>query len=232
MIVADKTCALTAANAITAALLARERTGRGQFVEIPMLETMVSFLLIEHLSGHTFVPPLGPLGYSRVLAPWRRPYKTKDGHICMLAYTDAQWRKFWTAVGRPQLSEDARFDTFASRSHNIAELYQVAGECLTDRTTDAWLAIFQDLEIPTARVSSLEDLLNDRHLTQVGFFKQARHPSEGEIVVPDFPVRFADTPPEIERLQPRLGEHGHEILTEAGLSDQEIQALRACGATR
>ena len=95
MIIADKTCALAASNAITAALFARERTGRGQFVEIPMFETMAFFILTEHLYGHTFVPPEAPLGYSRLLAPWRRPYKTKDGHICMLAYTDPQWRKFW-----------------------------------------------------------------------------------------------------------------------------------------
>ena len=105
LIIADKTCALAASNAITAALLARERTGRGQFVEIPMFETMAFFILAEHLYGHTFVPPEAPLGYSRLLAPWRRPYRTKDGHICMLAYTDPQWRKFWETVGKPELQQ-------------------------------------------------------------------------------------------------------------------------------
>jgi crotonobetainyl-CoA:carnitine CoA-transferase CaiB-like acyl-CoA transferase len=232
MVLADKTCALTAATAISAALFARERTGRGQFVEIPMFETMVSFVLTEHLSGHTFVPPEAPLGYTRVLAPWRRPYGTKDGHICMLAYTDAQWRKFWPAVGKPELAQDPRFDTFASRSRNIAELYQRAAECLGDRTTDEWLPIFRDLEIPAARIASLEDLLHDPHLTQVGFFKQVRHPTEGEIVVPDPAVRFSDTPAAVERLQPKLGEHGREVLAEAGLSDPEIEKLVASGATR
>jgi len=231
MIIADKTCALAAANAITAALFARERTDRGQFVEIPMFETMVSFILVEHLFGHTFVPPEAPLGYTRALAPWRRPYKTKDGHICMLAYTGPQWRKFWTAVGKPELTADTRFDTLASRSRNIGELYQLAGECLVDRTTDEWLPIFQNLEIPAARVASLDDLLRDPHLKQVGFFKQVRHPTEGEIVVPDHAVRFNDTPCAIERLQPKLGEHGRDVLREAGLSDREIEALLASGAT-
>jgi crotonobetainyl-CoA:carnitine CoA-transferase CaiB-like acyl-CoA transferase len=195
-------------------------------------ETMVSFVLTEHLSGHTFVPPEGPLGYARVLAPWRRPYRTRDGHICMLAYTDAQWRKFWSAVGKPELAQDPRFATFDSRSRNIAELYRVAGDCLGDRTTDEWLPIFRNLEIPAARISSLEDLLHDPHLTQVGFFKQVRHPTEGEIVVPDPAVRFSDTPAAIERLPPKLGEHGREVLAEAGLSDREIENLVASGATR
>jgi crotonobetainyl-CoA:carnitine CoA-transferase CaiB-like acyl-CoA transferase len=232
MILADKTCALAAANAISAALFARERTGRGQFIEIPMFETMVSFVLTEHLCGHTFVPPEAPAGYARVLAPWRRPYKTKDGHICVLAYTDPQWQKFWTAVGRPDLADDARFDTLSSRSRNIAELYRLAGDCLVDRTTDAWLPIFQDLEIPAARISSLEDLWHNPHLIKIAFFKQVKHPTEGEIVVPDMAVRFSDTPASIERLQPKLGEHGREVLGEAGLSDREIEKLVASGATR
>ena len=103
MILGDKTCGLVAAQAITAALLARSRTGKGQYIEIPMLETMVAFTLAEHMFGRTFDPPKGGIGYSRVLAPWRRPYKTKDGYIAMLVYTDAQWLKFWTLVGRDSL---------------------------------------------------------------------------------------------------------------------------------
>ncbi len=103
MILADKTCALAIAGAVCAALFERERTGRGRFVEIPMFEQMVAFVLGEHLFGHNFVPPLGPLGYTRVTAPWRRPYQTKDGYLCMMAYTQAHWRKFWSAVGKPEM---------------------------------------------------------------------------------------------------------------------------------
>jgi crotonobetainyl-CoA:carnitine CoA-transferase CaiB-like acyl-CoA transferase len=131
LIIADKTCAIAAVGAISAALFARERTGRGQFVEVPMFETMVYFVLAEHLYGHTFIPPEAPLGYTRLLVPWRRPYKTKDGYICMLAYTDPQWRKFWKAVGKPELADDPRFVDLANRSKNIAALYKIAGESLT-----------------------------------------------------------------------------------------------------
>lgn len=231
MIIADKTCALAAANAISAALFARERSGRGQFVEIPMFETMVAFIFTEHLFGHTFVPPEAPLGYTRVLAPWRRPYKTKDGHVCMLAYTDPQWRKFWNVVGKPELAEDPRFDTLASRSRNIGLVYQLAGECLGDRNTDEWLVIFNKLEIPAARIATLDDVMHDPHLAAVGMFKEVEHPTEGRIVVTGAPVRFSDTAASIDRLQPKLGEHSVEILGEAGLSAEDIERLLSSGAT-
>jgi crotonobetainyl-CoA:carnitine CoA-transferase CaiB-like acyl-CoA transferase len=231
LILADKTCALVAANAISAALYARERTGRGQFVEVPMFETMAAFILTEHLFGHTFVPPEAPLGYPRVLAPGRRPYKTRDGHICMLAYTDPQWRKFWTAVGKPELADDPRFDTMANRTRNIAEIYRIASECLGGRTTGEWLPIFQALDIPAARVARLDDLMRDPHLEAVGLLRQVTHPSEGEIMMTNLSVRFSDTSAAVERLQPRLGEHSVEILGEAGLSEGEIQKLVASGAT-
>ena len=191
MILADKTCALAIAGAVCAALFARERTGRGQFVEIPMFEQMVAFVLGEHLFGHNFVPPLGPLGYTRVTAPWRRPYKTKDGYLCMMAYTQAHWRKFWSAVGKPEMLERSalRF-SIASRAHNVVALYELAGACIADKTTDEWLALLRELEIPAARMSSLDDLFADPQLAATGFFKRATHPSEGEILFTDLPVRF------------------------------------------
>jgi crotonobetainyl-CoA:carnitine CoA-transferase CaiB-like acyl-CoA transferase len=230
-IIADKTCAFAAASAINAALVARERTGRGQFVEIPMFETMAFFVMAEHLYGHTFVPPEAPLGYTRVLAPWRKPYRTKDGYICMLAYTDPQWRKFWDVVGKPELGRDPRFVNLSARSKNIAELYSLAGECLTDKTTDEWLSILQNLEIPSARISSLDDLFNDPHLASVGLLKRMEHPTEGKITLTGLPYRFAGTPSEIERLQPKFSEHSVEVLKELGVPEQEIQSLLSSGAT-
>ena len=230
-ILADKICALGIANAITAALFAREKTGRGQFVEIPMFESMVSFVLAEHLFGHNFVPPLSPLGYTRVTGAWRRPYRTRDGYVCMMAYTERHWRKFWAAVGRPQVCDDPRFDSIASRSRNVVELYELAGACFAEKSTDEWLALLRDLEIPAARMASLDDLLSDPQLNATGFFRRATHPTEGEILFTDPPVRFSDTPASTARLQPRLGEHSVEVLREAGLSDAEIEALAASGAT-
>jgi crotonobetainyl-CoA:carnitine CoA-transferase CaiB-like acyl-CoA transferase len=231
MIIADKTCALSIAGAVSAALFARERTGRGQFVEIPMFEQMVSFVLGEHLFGHNFVPPMGSLGYTRVLASWRRPYQTKDGYLCMMAYTQEHWRKFWAMVGKAELHSDPRFDSIASRARNIVPLYELAGACIADKPTDEWLALLREREIPSARVSSLDEVMADPQLKASGFFKRATHPTEGEILYPDLPVRFSDGGTSSERLQPRLGEHSIEILREAGLADNEIEALIATGAT-
>src|SRR5579864_895724 len=230
-ILADKISALAIANAISAALFAREKTGRGQFVEIPMFEQLVWFVLAEHLFGHNFVPAMGPLGYTRVTGAWRRPYKTKDGYLCMMAYTERHWRKFWTAVGQPELGDDPRFCSIAARSHNVVALYELAGACLSAKTTDEWIALLRELEIPCARMASLDDLLTDPQLAATGFFKHASHPSEGEIMFTDLPVRFGETPASTERLQPRLGEHSFEVLREAGFSEGEIKALAASGAT-
>lgn len=231
-IMADKTCALVAAYSVMAALFERERSGRGQFVEIPMFETMTAYNLAEHLFGHGFDPPEGPMGYTRVLAPWRRPYPTRDGHLCMLAYTDVQWERFWGEVGRPELASDPRFDTLSSRSDNIEALYATAGECLAERTTAEWVGALGRLDIPAAPVSTLEDLAEDPHLEAIGFFRTAEHPSEGRIVLPDTAVRFARTPADIRRLQPTLGEHSVEVLHEAGLDEAEIETMLADGASR
>jgi crotonobetainyl-CoA:carnitine CoA-transferase CaiB-like acyl-CoA transferase len=230
MIIADKTCAFSIAGAICAALFARERTGRGQFVEIPMFETMVSFVLGEHLFGHNFVPPMGSLGYTRVLASWRRPYKTKDGYLCMMAYTQTHWQKFWAMVGKPELHADPRFDCIAARARNIVALYELAGTCIEGKTTDEWLALLRDLEIPAARMAGLDEVLTDPQLEAGGFFKRATHPSEGEILYTDLAVRFGEAPTGAARLQPQLGEHSVEVLREAGLSESEIKALVATGA--
>jgi crotonobetainyl-CoA:carnitine CoA-transferase CaiB-like acyl-CoA transferase len=231
MILADKTCALSIAGAVCAALFARERTGRGQFVEIPMFEQMVSFVLGEHLFGHNFVPPMGSLGYTRVLASWRRPYKTKDGYLCMMAYTQAHWQKFWSMVGKPEVHAEPRFDSIASRAQNIVALYELAGSCIEGKTTGEWLALLRELEIPAARMSSLDEVLTDPQLEASGFFRRASHPTEGEILYAELPVRFDGNSATSERLQPRLGEHSVEVLREAGLADNEIEALAAAGAT-
>jgi crotonobetainyl-CoA:carnitine CoA-transferase CaiB-like acyl-CoA transferase len=228
-ILADKTCGIMAAQAILAALFHRERTGRGQFVEVPMFETMVSFLMVEHLHGRAFHPPEGPTGYSRVLAPWRRPYRTADGYVCMMVYTDQQWLRFWSALGKPETMKDTRFVDMASRTRNIEYVYRIAGEQLESRTTREWIALLKELEIPAGPVNSLDEVLDDPHLAAIGFFKHFNHPTEGELVMPDVPLRFADSPAAIDRLPPRFGEHGREVLREFGVKADEIEALAAAG---
>ena len=230
-IMADKTCGLVTVNAVLAALLEREKSGKGQFVEIPMFETMVAFNMADHIFGHTFDPPEGPMGYSRVLTPSRRPYKTTDGYICLLAYTDIQWVRFWEEVGQPDLKDDPRFDSLSSRADNIEAVYSLAGEFIATRSTRDWLDTLERLEIPCGEITEIEDISNDPHMQAVGFFRKEQHPTEGAITVPDTPVQFSRTPASIDRLQPKLGEHSAEILREAGVSDADIETMRASGAT-
>jgi crotonobetainyl-CoA:carnitine CoA-transferase CaiB-like acyl-CoA transferase len=230
-IMADKTCGLVTVNAVLAALLEREKSGKGQFVEIPMFETMVAFNMADHIFGHTFDPPMGPMGYSRVLTPSRRPYQTTDGYICLLAYTDIQWERFWAEVGRPELKDDPRFDSLASRADNIEAVYSLAGEFIASRPTRDWLDTLERLEIPCGEITAMESIPDDPHMRAVGFFRKEDHPTEGRITVPDTPVQFSRTPASIDRLQPKLGEHSTEILREAGLGDDEIESMRATGAT-
>ena len=231
-IMADKTCGLVAVNAILAALVERGTSGRGQFVEVPMYETMVAFNMADHIFGHAFSPPLGPMGYSRVLTPSRRPYRTADGHICMLVYTDSQWRRFWAEVGRPELIDDPRFDSLGSRADNIEALYSLAAGFVAERTTEQWMETLTRLDIPCGRSVVLEDIPDDPHLRDIGFFRTETHPTEGDVMLPEPPVRFARTPAAIDRLQPKLGEHSAEILREAGYGDDEIEEMRVSGATR
>lgn len=230
-IMADKTCGLVTVNAILAALYEREQSGQGQFVEIPMLETMVAFNMADHIFGHAFDPPEGPMGYSRVLTPSRRPYKTTDGYICLLAYTDPQWERFWAEVGVPELKDDPRFDSLASRADNIEAVYSLAGDYVATRTTAEWLEILPRLEIPCGEIVELEALPDDPHLQAVGFFREEDHPTEGKVTIPDIAVQFGRTPGSIDRLQPKLGEHSEEILREAGYGAADIEQLRASGAT-
>ena len=130
------------------------------------------------------------------------------------------------------MAEDPRFKTLSDRSDNIAELYRIAGDCLGGRTTDEWIRTFQALEIPCARIATLEEVEADPHLQEFGFFRKMEHPTEGTIVVPDIPVRFSRSEAAVTRLQPKFGEHSLEVLREAGLSEDDIRRLLDSKATR
>lgn len=216
-IVADKTSGLMAVNAILAALLARERTGRGSHVEIPMFETMVAYNLADHLYGHHFDPPLDGMGYTRVLNAWRRPYRTTDGYICALPYTDAHWLRFFEAAGLPELAGDARFNSPAARTDNIEALYEKVGQAMARHSTQEWLDIFARIDIAASRVVKLEDLPADPHLAATGFFERVQDERMGTVVFPGVPVRFDGKRPPV-RMAPRLGEHTQQVLAEAGIA--------------
>lgn len=226
---ADKITGLVAANAILAALMARERTGQGSAIEIPMFETMVGFNLVEHLYGESFVPPQGATGYPRALAPWRRPYRTADGYICMMPYTDRHWRDFFVEAGAPEFASDPRFIGIGARTLHIEALYELAGRLAATRSTEAWLAACRRLQIPAAPVCRLQELTADPHLAETGFFVEADDPRMGCVRLTGVPVRFdGERPP--SALPPRLGEHTEAVLSEAGFSPEEIAALRGAAA--
>lgn len=231
VIAADKTCALVAAQAVTAALLQRERTGQGCFVEIPMFETMVAFNMVEHMYGRHFEPALASAGYPRVLTPWRRPWRTADGHICMMPYTDLHWQRFFAEVGQPELAKDARFADIAARTRHIGELLETAGGFVARGTTAHWLATCERLEIPAAPAGRLDDLPDDPHLVATGFFARIADPLMGDVRFPGVAVKFDGERPGV-RMPPRLGEHTRQALLAAGLAPAQVDALLATGAAR
>jgi crotonobetainyl-CoA:carnitine CoA-transferase CaiB-like acyl-CoA transferase len=228
--IADRVVGLTALSAVLAALVERNRTGLGQRVDVPMFETMVGFILGDHLGGLTFDPPLDNGGYIRQLARDRRPYRTADGYVCALVYTDEHWRSFLDAIGQPSLmDEDPRYSTFASRMANVDEVYAEQTQTFLTRTSAEWIALLDEIDVPVMAMHSFESVLEDPHLRDVGFFKRVEHPSEGEILTISNPVRMSRTPIEPDRLAPQLGEHTNEILQELGLQPSEIEALAAKG---
>ena len=230
-VVADKTTSQAFTIAILAALVERERSGIGQDIEVPMFETLVANVMVEHLFGETFLPPVGTAGYKRILNPERRPYRTKDGFFALLPYTDGHWQEFCAKVGRPELAADERFLTLQSRLEYVEEYYALLGEIAATRTNAEWSALLADTNIPHGPVNTLEDLLEDEQLAATGFWKEVAHPTEGRLRMPDIPQRFSRTPAEVRRLQPRLGEHSAEILEEAGYSQGEIHELVEAGVT-
>lgn len=231
---ADRITGLAAVGAINAALLHRERTGEGQRVEVPMFETMAGFVLGDHLGGRVFDPPLDAGGYARLLSPGRRPYRTRDGHVCTMIYNDRQWRSFCAAAGLPDLvAQDPRFASHATRTENIDAILAMLEQVFAERGTAEWVALLEKADLPVAPVHTLESLARDPHLSASGFFAEEQHPTEGRLVRMAPAARFsAATGAEPPRPAPRLGEHGAEALREAGYAEAEIAALIDCGAMR
>lgn len=225
--VADRVVGMAAVNAILAAAMERHTSGLGQKVEIPMFETMLSMVLGDHLGGLTYDPPLDQGGYTRQLSPDRRPYQTKDGYVCALVYNDNHWERFFRAIGRPDMpAADPRFASFAARIDHIDEVYAELGKILLTRTTEEWLALFDEADVPAMPMHSYESALSDPHLMAVDFFQNVEHPTEGAIKSMRFPVRYSRSKIETQQMAPTLGRDGVDILTKAGFTDDEIQDLR------
>jgi len=228
--IADRTVGLYLANAISAALFHRERTGEGQAIEIPMFEVFAEYLLGDHLAGLTFDPPEGPQYYPRLVSKHRRPYATRDGHVCALVYTDTHWKNFFHAIGRNDLMQDARFSTHGARADNIDEVYEFVSDTLKTRTTAEWVALLDANDIPVTPLNDIKSLLDDPHLNDTGFFRLVDHPTEGRLRMTDVPGSWTASQPSVRSLSPGLGEHTADVLREAGLTDAEVERLAAGAA--
>lgn len=227
---ADRSIGLYAALAINAALFERSRSGLGQALEIPMFETLTQFVLGDHMWGHTHVPPIGDTGYVRLMSPERRPFRTLDGHVCVLIYSDRQWRSFLTLIGEPaRFNDDPRFSDADARTRHVDEVQGFVAAQMARRTTAEWLAALEGADIPVTRMNTLEDLIADPHHAATGFFEEVEHPTEGRLRMMRVPAEFGRTPAVPERLAPRLGEHGAAVLRELGYAADEIDALFADG---
>ena len=213
-IMADKVAGLHALYATMMALFHRERTGEGQEVEVTMFEAMASFMLVEHANGRLFDPPLGPANYHRAVERNRRPYKTQDGHVAALVYNDKHWNAFIAAVQPGWNSPE--FATLELRAQQIGRVYGLLGETFLTRTTQEWLDLLRDLAIPVAPLRSTDELFENEHLNDIGFFEKVASPY-GEVTFPGVPTWFSASPGKVQGPAPGLGENNAEILAELGL---------------
>lgn len=222
---ADKVTGIMLGMSIIGALFNREKNGKGIELEVPMMETMVDFTLVEHLYGFNFIPPKAPPIYPRQSSPNRRPYKTKDGYVAVLPYSDEQWLRFFKLVGKEEILKDSQFSSLKSRNENIDLLYHMLSEELTKQDTNYWLKSLKQSDIPAAKVNFPEEIFEDEHLQETNFFRETQHPSEGKLLYPKFPVEFKNTENGETLHAPNLGENTKEILVGLGYSDFEIESL-------
>ena len=229
---ADKVTGLMLGMSILGALFNREKNGEGTELEVPMMETMVDFTLVEHLYGYNFLPPKAPPVYPRQSSPNRKPYKTLDGYIAVLPYSDDQWLRFFSIIKKENILKDPKFCSLESRNQNIDELYKILSEELKKRNTSFWIENLREQDIPATKVNFPKDLFEDEHLERTNFFKVQDHPTEGKLLYPSFPVEFNEDEIEESLHAPSLGENTKEILTDLGYSEFEIESFVSKGTIK
>ena len=229
IVMADKTTGLIATQMVLMALYHRERTGEGQSIQVPMFENIARFVLEEHMYHQTFDPPIGTTGDPRIFDPWARPVPTRDGYICISANTDAQAFAVFDAIGKPEFRTDPRFSSVAARFKHVPEYFAARAEGLKQKTTAEWIEIFDKADVPAMQYHTLETLMQDPHLHDVGFFKKIDHPTEGRMI--DMAMTNQSTAgARADYLPaPKIGQHTVEILREAGYSDSQIDTMVAAG---
>lgn len=226
-ILADKVSGLHAALGILAALVHRATTGQGQQVRVPMFETMAAFNMLEHQWGHVFDPPEAPMGYQPVSTATRRPYRTLDGFLAVLPYSDLHWRRFFELAGAPEVMADPRFATFAARQKHFRDVWDEIERQVARKTNAQWQELLADADIPFSVVNRLEDLVDDPHLNSVGFWTVEDHPTEGRMRFPAQGIQLSASPARMTRPPPGLGQDGAEILRECGFDESTVASLTA-----
>lgn len=231
--IADRSVGLYAFGIVLAALYSRNQTGKGQQVDVPMFETMVPYVLGDHLYGQKFLPPQGDFGYPRLLAKARRPYRTKDAWVCCAIYHDHHWKAFLEVVGMGHLwGTDSRLTTMTTRTAHSEELNAIVRDQLVLRTTAQWQEALAAADIPVFPMNTFESLLDDPHLRDIGFFSEVDHPHVGKIREMAVPSEWHGTPASNYRAPPLLGEQSAEILREVGYSESQIDQMLQDGITR
>jgi crotonobetainyl-CoA:carnitine CoA-transferase CaiB-like acyl-CoA transferase len=228
--IADKVTALTVAQAITAALLARERTGKGQHVRLDMLNAMLSFWWPDVMSNQTFIGAGATA--AGTIADARLIYKTRDDYVLAACMSNAEWQGLVTAIGKPELADDPRFRTMPDRVAHLREQYDELKDGFLSKTTSEWLAILRDLDAVCAPVNTPENVCDDPQVRGSGIIWNGEHPVAGKYRQPIHPIQFEQTPASIRRHAPVLGEHTEEVLNELGFDAIEIQQLREQGAIK
>jgi len=218
-LIADKVAGLHGAYAALAALFHRQRSGEGQYIEVPMFEAFTSFMMLEHLGGQTFDPPVGDVGYARQIDPYRQPFPTSDGYISIVIYRPDAWDRVFALLGDPGFLEDPRFTDIRARTKHQDALYQRMAELTPQFTTAKLLELCHAEQLPAQPVNDLGAVIDDAHLNAVGFFNRREHPSEGTYVEQAQPVRFGAGVPNERSAPPRLGEHSDLIRNELGRSE-------------
>ena len=227
LVIPDKVTALTAAQAITAALLARERTGKGQHVRLAMLDAVVSFLWPEGMASHTFVRN----GKTVSRPPDTRDliFETADGYITAGAMSNKEWAGMVRALDKPEWLEDERFRTPAGRMKHADARLELTAEVIKTRTTAEWIARLDVEQVPCAPALSRQDMLTNEQILANRLIVESEHPHVGRTRMTRPAARFEETPAELRLPAPMLGEHTDQVLTELGVSSQQLADLRAGG---
>ncbi len=229
-ILPDKLTAITSSQAITAALLARERTGEGQHVRLSMIEAVLAFLWGSDMGSQTFVgnePPRQEVASTTDLV-----YETQDGYITAAVQTNKQWEGLTRALDRPEWLDDPRFKTPALRGENVEDRLRLTQSVLIDGTSAEWLDKLTKADVPCAPVLTRFEVIRHPHIEALELVREYDHPQAGRLRQSRAAARFSGTPTEIRRGAPALGEHTQEVLTELGYSAAEIANLRGGGASK